>query len=256
MTRTTRIKLILVAFLLSAATAFPFLLGGLATNPASTSEPGILSYSPELWLDPSDDGGRTASTLLDRSGNSNNFDGASAGLTFVTGPNSKTVASYDGSGYGYLASGGYSGPSLTTFEIWYVAKRTNDGGNATYARFLTFSGKFSLGFHTDPGYGPLQIVMNSGTDYKAAVSLDLTDYHVYRLTYSSGTWAVWQDGVSKTVSSAGDYAGLSGVSSRIGGGEYDSQWIGNHGDIIVFPRILNSTEAAVILSILQTKWGL
>ncbi len=240
-------------FLFVAAQAFPFLLGGAATN-ATVAGGGFspLSYSPELWLSPNDAAARTASSLLDKSGNGNHFAGASAGLSFVAGPNGTTVASYDGSGYGYLASSGYAGPALTNFEIWFVVKRVSESvGNSAYARLFTFAGKFSIGYHIDPGYGGLQIVMNSGSDFKGAVTLDLTNYHLYRAAYNAGTWLVYQDGALKTVTDVGDYAPLSGVSSRIGGGEYDSAWVGNHGDILIFPRNLNGTEASTLTEYLS-----
>ncbi len=211
----------------------------------------------KLWLDPNDSSFRTASTLLDKSGNGNHFAGASAGLSFTSGPNATTVASFDGSGYGYLASSGYNGPAGAKFEIWFVAKRVSESiGNSQYARFLTFAGKFSIGFHVDPGVGPLQIVMNSGTDYKAAVTLDLTNYYIYRAVYDTGTWTVYQNGVSKDVVSAGDYAPLSGVSSRIGGGEYDSAWVGENGDLFAFDGgHLNLTEATTLLAYLRAKYA-
>jgi hypothetical protein len=231
--------------------ALPNLIGGgVASNPSGSGGFSPISVSPYLWLDPNDSTFSTNTVLGDKSGNGRDFTFRSVAPTYSAGPNGTTVVSNTG---GYIETT-YNGPSLTNFEIWFVVKRTSEAANAAFARYITFFGKFSIGFHTDPGYGPMQIVMNSGTDYKGAVTLDLTNYYLYRAVYSSGTWTVWQNGVSKAVTSAGDYAPLDGVTSRIGGGEYGSAWIGLSGDLIITPA-LTAGQVTNMYLYLNTKYG-
>ena len=226
----------------------------------------------EIWYDGADESTIIPTGIQDEDDINqwNDKSGLAHNLNFSGGNNKPTYESSDTqNSYGYVqfADGDLmsinplaSLDEAQQFTVFVIARSTDLATNSPQVLTSTENGELSIQIDTD-GTARFKIGAQNGTTANNTVQVN--EWNVFTLVYNGTANIVGRVNNGTTIVDTSSGTPANGPAQMaassylyVGGDNTGGTFIGDVGEVILFKKVLNSTEYANVENYLTTKWGI